>query len=321
MRVALVVVLSMGVLATTASPALAIGEADVSISISAPASVTANSPVTFTLKATNAGPDAARHVHVYDNLPPDVILSATSEGGTFDAEKNRVVWAEGTLPASSSVSEWVTLTPIHPGTVKDFARVTTSTSDPTTPEKASSEVTVGPEPGVKYVSVRDTGIAPSFRGVPLGDVVQWDFFGPSVHEISDAHGLGLLDSGPIAPVNYFRFSLDVSGEIRTQDLPAFPANTGKIVVPVQVSPASGSVHSSFTVTWALSAPPGGIVEDVQIKRPGESWSRWRHGESTLIEDTFRPDAGPGTYAFRSRLRDSTGDAESRFGPPVAIDVT
>jgi uncharacterized repeat protein (TIGR01451 family) len=321
MRIASLLVLSVGLVALAAPPALAQGGADVSISISAPASVTADSPLTFTLKASNAGPDAAKHVHVYDNLPPDVILSAMSEGGILDSAKDRVVWGEGTLSASTSVSESVTLTPIHPGTMIDSARVTTSSSDPTVPDKASSEVTIDPEPGVEYVAVRDTGVVPFFRDVPLGGVLQWDFFGPSVHEITDAHGLGFLDTGPIAPVNDFRFTFDVSGEIRTQDLAAFPANIGKIVIPVQVSPSAGTVDSSFTVTWATAAPPGGLVEDIQIRRPGGSWAPWHHDATTLLQDAFQPDAGPGTYAFRSRLRDPSDGAHSRFGPPIAIDVT
>jgi uncharacterized repeat protein (TIGR01451 family) len=321
MRAVPVVVLFLTVFALTAPPALAQGGADVSLSISAPASVTADAPLTFTLEATNAGPDPAKHTHIIDRLPADVMLSAMSEGGTFDPARDRVEWAEGTLMASATVNEWVTVTPIHPGTVTDTARVTTSSTDPTTPNKASSDVSVSPESGVAYIAVRDTGVVPSFRDVPLGGVVQWDFFGPSVHEITDAQGLMLLDTGPIAPVDYFRFTFDVSGEIRTKDLDTFPANTGKVVIPVQVAPATGTVSSTFTVTWALSAPAAGLVEDVQIKRPGASWAPWRHGESTLLEDAFQPDAGPGTYAFRSRVRDPSDGALSRFGPPVAIDVT
>ncbi|MDP9295476.1 MAG: DUF11 domain-containing protein [Actinomycetota bacterium] len=322
MKAARVLVLSAIVFALSgAAPALAQGGADLSLSISAPGSATADEPLTFTLRVTNAGPDAAKHTHVFDRLPPDVILTSTSVGGVFDPANDRIVWKEGTLAPSATVSEWVRVTPIHPGTVTDEARVTTSSTDPTIPNRDSSDVTVQAQPGVEYIAVRDTGVVPSFRDVPLGGVLQWDFFGPSAHEITDAAGLGFLDTGAIAPVNYSRFTFDVSGEIRTKDLDTFPANTGKIVIPVQVAPVSGTVSSAFTVTWALSAPAAGLVEDVQIKRPGVDWTPWRRGESTLLEDTFQPDAGPGTYAFRSRLRNSSTGVFSRFGPPVTIAVT
>jgi uncharacterized repeat protein (TIGR01451 family) len=322
MKAALVLMLSAAAFTLFgAVPALAQGTADLSVSISAPGSVTADQPLTFTLKVKNAGPDPAKHTHVFDPLPPDVILDAMSEGGAFDPATDRVIWREGTLAPSASLSEWATVTPIHPGTVTDEARTTTSSIDPTTPDRASSQVTVQAEPGVEYISVRDTGVVPSFRDVPLGGVLQWDFFGPSVHQITDSQGLGFLDTGAIEPLNYSRFTFDVSGEIRTKDLDTFPANTGKIVIPVQVAPASGTVSSAFTVTWALSAPPAGLVEDVQIKRPGVAWTGWRRGQSTLLADIFQPDAGPGTYAFRSRLRNSVTGAFSRFGPPVTIEVT
>ncbi len=322
MKAALVLVLSAAAFTLFgAVPALAQGTADLSVSISAPGSVTADQPLTFTLRVTNAGPDPAKHTHIFDPLPPDVILDAVSEGGAFDPVTDRVIWKEGTLAPSASLSEWATVTPIHPGTVTDEARTTTSSIDPTTPDRASSHVTVQAEPGVEYISVRDTGVVPSFRDVPLGGVLQWDFFGPSVHQITDSQGLGFLDTGAIDPLNYSRFTFDVSGEIRTKDLDTFPANTGKIVIPVQVAPASGTVSSAFTVTWALSPPPAGLVEDVQIKRPGVAWTAWRRGQSTLLADTFQPDAGPGTYAFRSRLRNSSTGDFSRFGPPVTIAVT
>jgi uncharacterized repeat protein (TIGR01451 family) len=321
-KAALVLVLSAIVFALLgAAPALALGAADLSLSISAPGSVTADEPLTFTLNVTNAGPDPAKHTHIFDRLPADVMLNAVSEGGIFDPAKDRYVWKEGTLAPSTSLREWVSVTPIHPGTVLDKARVTTSSTDPTSPDTASSGVAVQAEPGVEYIAVRDTGIVPSFRDVPLGGVLQWDFFGPSVHEITDSQELGFLDTGAIAPVDYSRFTFDVSGEIRTKDLDAFPTNTGKVVIPVQVAPASGTVDSAFTVRWALSAPPTGLVEDLQIKRPGASWTSWHRGQSTLLEDTFQPDAGPGTYAFRSRLRNSSTGAFSRFGPPVTIAVT
>jgi uncharacterized repeat protein (TIGR01451 family) len=299
------------------------GNADLQISLSASTpSLIANGSVTFTIGVTNVGPDPAEQVHVFDRVPADVIVEALSEGGTYQPTKNRVAWQEGTMAAQSSLSEWVTLTAIHPANpLIDEARARTSSADPSTPNTATADTRVDPEPGVEYVSVRDTGLTPPFHDVPLGGTVQWDNFGPSQHEITDAHGLGLFDTGLMTAVSYARYTFDVSGEIRTQDLPAFPLNAGKLVVPVEVSPTSGSIGTTYTVRWALSAPPSGLVEDVQIKRPGGVWTRWHSDQTTMLEAGFVPDAGAGTYAFRSRLRDPATDAHSRFGPPISIDVS
>jgi hypothetical protein len=100
----------------------------------------------------------------------------------------------------------------------------------------------------------------------------------------------------------------------------YPDNAGKLVVPVQVSPTSGTQTDTYTITWATAPLPAGFVEDVQIKRPTDTkWQQWRHGTS-LLSDSFVPDAGLGNYAFRDRIRRSSNRNHSRFGPPVTIDV-
>jgi hypothetical protein len=169
--------------------------------------------------------------------------------------------------------------------------------------------------------VSDSGSTPFYRGLALGETVQWDFLGPSDHEITDSHGLGYLDTGLHSPVSYASFTFKLSAELRTKDLDAFPLNLGKITVPPRVTPSTGTTTDSFLVVWALQQPPTNIVEDVQIKRPGGSWVHWRHRQSTRLQDQFVPDAGPGTYAFRSRIRNVSNHAVSRFGPPVTIAVS
>jgi hypothetical protein len=232
-----------------------------------------------------------------------------------------VTWGVGTVNAGDSVSGQIVITPIHPypGGITTTATATTATTDPTTPDTASDTTVVASEPGVQYVAVRDSGLTPTFRKIPLGGTLQWDFFGPSVHEITDAHGLGLIDSGPVSPIAYYRYTFHLSAEIRTMDV-GFPNNNGKIVIPPVVQPSSGTPLTQFSVTWADQPLPSGIVEDVQVRRPNGSWVSFAHG-TTLLGTTFTPDEGVGTYSFRDRIRsDVTGD-HSRFGPPVPITVT
>jgi hypothetical protein len=194
------------------------------------------------------------------------------------------------------------------------------------PNTAQDTTTVDPEAGVHYVSVRgDSGFAPRFHNVALGETVQWDVYGsPSdaPHEITDSHSLHVFDSGPLSPVSYFQYTFTFSAEVRTMDDPlSYPDNLGKLIIPVQVSPALGTQTDTFAVTWAIAPIPTGYVEDVQIKRPGDTrWGKWRHG-TTLEGDAYVPDAGPGTYAFRDRIRRSSTRAHSRFGPPVEVTVS
>ena len=37
-----------------------------------------------------------------------------------------------------------------------------------------------------------------------------------------------------------------------------------------VNPASGATATSFTFTWASAPPPSGLIEDIQVKRPGSA---------------------------------------------------
>jgi uncharacterized repeat protein (TIGR01451 family) len=307
----------------------AAGTADLSVSLTASASqVVATSPLTYTITVTNKGPGVAEHARVIDTLPPDVMILSVSGKGTFDATTGTASWYLGPMVRDRTVIRSITIRPIHPETITDTADASTTSFDPATPNAVQAMTTVDPELGVHYVSVRgDTGFTPSFHSVALGETVQWDIYGAATdppHDITDSHGLGLFDSGPLTPVNYFRYTFTLSGEVRTMDDPInYPDNAGKLVVPVQVSPTSGTQSDTYTITWATAPLPAGFVEDVQIKRHAEltdsRWQQWRHGTS-LLSDGFVPDAGPGTYAFRDRIRRSSNRNHSRFGPPVTIDV-
>lgn len=307
----------------------AAGTADLSVTVTPSASPTvATAPLTYTISVTNKGPDVAEHTRITDTLPPDVMILDIRGKGVYDATTNTVSWYAGPVDLGRTVGRSVTIRPIYPATLTDSADASTTSLDPVTPNTVQTMTTVDPEPGVHYVRVNgDTGFTPSFHSVALGETVQWDIYGAATdppHDVTDSHGLALFDSGPLTPVNYFRYTFTLSGEVRTMDDPVnYPDNAGKLVVPVQVSPTSGTQTDTYTITWATAPLPVGFVEDVQIKRHAEltdsKWQQWRHGTS-LQSDSFLPDAGPGTYAFRDRIRRSSNRNHSRFGPPVMIDV-
>jgi uncharacterized repeat protein (TIGR01451 family) len=284
--------------------------------------VVADSTLTYTLTVRNVGGSTADGTTLVDTLPPEVIFHSASDGGTYDGAANTVTWSLGSVGSGATVVETLAIQPIHPEfPMTNSASLTTTSTDPGSPNTVTTDTEVDPQPGTHYVSVSDSGSTPFYRGLSLGDTVQWDFLGPSDHEIMDSHGLGYLDTGMHGPLSYWRFTFDLSAELRTTDLDAFPSNLGKITVPPQVAPSTGTTTDSFLVVWALQQPPPNIVEDVQIKRPGGTWVHWRHRQGLLTQDQFVPDAGPGTYAFRSRIRNVSNHAVSRFGPPVTIAVT
>ena len=326
-KVALVVTF-LTVVLPEATARAATGTADISVSVSASAEPTvATADLTYTITVTNNGPDPASSTNIYDALPAEVMLISVSGAPQYDPSLNRVIWHTRSLDAGSVRVRTVVIRPIHPSQLTNSVDVTTDSSDPTTPNTATTLSNVVAEPGVEYVSVRDTGIKPTFRSVPLGDTLQWDFYGPGLHQITDSHGLGLFDSGALEPVDYYRYTFDLSAEIRTMDVgwadqPPDLKYTGKIVVPVEVSPASGDGTTQFTVTWALSPLPADFVEDVQIRRPGSTtWEMFHHGTTALDDPSFVADAGPGTYSFRDRIRNTANGTHSRIGPPVSIEVT
>jgi plastocyanin len=110
--------------------------------------------------------------------------------------------------------------------------------------------------------------------------------------------VGLFAAGPRSIVAFFSHTFAAAGVYGYRD-PAHPALTGKVSVPVVVMPSA----SASTVKWASAAPATGDVHDVQIRRPGSTaYGAWRTGTRSTSA-TFTPDAGPGTYAFRARLRD------------------
>jgi plastocyanin len=156
----------------------------------------------------------------------------------------------------------------------------------------------------RYVLSRDTGFVNQSLGAPQGATVKWTFYGPNVHRVADSSGMGLFDSGPKPIVSFFSHTFAAAGVYNYRD-PGSTALTGKVSVPVVVTPTA----TAFTVKWASAVPATGDVHDVQIRRPGSTaYSAWRTG-TTSTSATFTPDAGPGTYAFRARLRDAaTGKA-------------
>jgi hypothetical protein len=176
-----------------------------------------------------------------------------------------------------------------------------------------------PSPVGAYVSVSDFEFS-----VPVGDPAQgksfqWLFNGPSLHTVTEDHGMRLFYSGVRVLGASYSFAFRAAGSYSYRCL-IHPNMTGLARIPLLVAPESGDVTTRFTVQWASQPPPIGFAYDVSIQRPrsGE-WETWKDGV-TSTGATFIPDAGRGTYRFHSRIRNVLNGAASWYSTDVAIEV-
>jgi hypothetical protein len=136
------------------------------------------------------------------------------------------------------------------------------------------------------------------------------------HSITDRSGLALFDSGLHGAGFEFRHTFVGAGTYAATDTAT--GATGAISVPVTAEPPAGSQETRFVVQTSTEPAPTDYVYETQIQRPGEDgWSVWRTGAA----NSFVPDAGAGTYAFRGRLRRKTNGAACGWSPLATIDVT
>lgn len=278
-----------------------VGSADLSITnTDSPDPVTADSPVTYTLHVANGGASGATNVVVTDTLPANVIFgSAVASQGSCSGSAT-VTCNLGGIVNGGSANVTISITPIAPGTITNAAAVSATETDPNPANNSASQpTTVKSQSKTKYVTVTNSGFAPSSLAVAQGTTVQWNFFGPSSTSVSDSTGMGLFSSGPKAPVSFFRFAYIGAGQYGVAD---GLSHTGQITVAPKVKPGSGTVSTPFTVTWSSATAPAGFVFDVQVLRPGTStWVNWLTGQ-TSKSGVFTPDAGVGTYQFRALMR-------------------
>ena len=170
-----------------------------------------------------------------------------------------------------------------------------------------------------HVDVVDFRFDPSTVEIGRGDVVVFDFVGPSHHTATDSSGLALYDSGSVAaggPSTSFEF--EAAGVYPFACTPHVEMG-GRVSVPVRVAPQSGGVRKTFTVTWASAEATGAHVYDVQVRRPGATWTRWRTGVTARTR-SFTSDGGAGRYRFRARMRDVELAEASRWSEAVEIRV-
>jgi len=131
--------------------------------------------------------------------------------------------------------------------------------------------------------------------------------------VRDSSGLRLFNSGLLPPGASYGYGYKVAGTYVVTEAPG--GARGSVRVPLSISSAGGV----FTLGWGT--PDAGSVVDVQVARPGSAgFTDWLTGATTK-RGTFSADAGPGTYWFRARLRNSVSGASSDWSPVAAAMVS
>jgi uncharacterized repeat protein (TIGR01451 family) len=138
----------------TASLATQFGIADLAVGISdTPDPVVAGQPVTYTIFATNLGPDTASSATLTftadNNNNNSVVTGASVSQGTLSVSGGVVSCALGNLPVNSHVTLTVTAVPTESGTFDNTADASAAESDPNSGNSSATETTtVTNGPGV-----------------------------------------------------------------------------------------------------------------------------------------------------------------------------
>jgi len=168
------------------------------------------------------------------------------------------------------------------------------------------------------ISIVDFAFSPSGVKAAMGSTVTWTNNGTVNHTSTQDSPLALWTTGPIAPSASASTTLTAAGTY-TYHCAIHTFMTGKVKVPVAVSPTTGTIATTFTITIATVTAPSGFVYDVQMKTGSGSFVKFKRGLTTTTT-TFHP-ALSGSYAFRSHLRNATTGATSAYSPAKTITVT
>lgn len=195
---------------------------DLSITKTGPATAASGADVAFTVTVTNAGPDDASFVDMFDTLPTNAtFVSVTQQSGPPatinppDPEQINANWSTFPADASAVFTVVVSTAADFTGTVINAARVTCDCSElDETDNEAAASTEVAPEADLSIVKTGPAGGAP---GAAIGYTLTAGNDGPN-----DASNVSLADILP-AGVTFVSMTQD-SGPAATLTTPAVGAS-------------------------------------------------------------------------------------------------
>jgi hypothetical protein len=290
--------------------------ADLALHHTAPATVPAASPVTFTTTIENRTRFSAPSRTLTVTLPSGVMYGAiTPSQGTCTRAGTKVTCALGTVAAGATVTVKAVVTPVQAGALSSTATV--SPGDGTPDNSATAWVQAVAVSGTVYVKSTDGGFSPAAPAGTPGTVVQFNFFGPGQHSARDASGMGLFDSGLKTPVAFHAFRYEAAGTWPVTD--AGSAATASVGIRPTASASSVPRNTAVTVRLARVAPPPGYVLDLRVLRPGTTTPVAVATGTSSATVSYTPTTA-GTYRFEARTRRTAGGA-SGWSPVLEVAAT
>jgi len=170
------------------------------------------------------------------------------------------------------------------------------------------------------VSVVSFAFNPDPLTIQQGTTVTWtnNATGLTNHSSTQDSPLALWNSMPMAPGDFFSFTLKAAGTYPYHCSVHPSLMMGTVKVPLIVDATTGDVDTIFTFTLT-SATEAGFVYDVQKKVGTGAWKDWKL-EVAGPTVTFNPNK-TGTFRFRSRLHESATDDTSDYSPKKKIVVS
>ncbi len=101
----------------TSTPALPPQDPAVAFTMTAPATASSGTNITYAMTYTNAGPAAASNAKITDVLPAGLTFVSASNGGSYNAANRTVTWNLGTINVGYTGNVSLTTTVSGPGSV------------------------------------------------------------------------------------------------------------------------------------------------------------------------------------------------------------
>jgi uncharacterized repeat protein (TIGR01451 family) len=123
--------------------------ADLSVNVSGPSTMSEGASATYTITVTNTGPSDASAVSLTDTLGSLLNFnSATTSQGTFSQSAGVVTFSLGTVAANGTVTATVTAQALEDGSTSNVAAVSSTTSDPNPANNSASVTSSITEPAI-----------------------------------------------------------------------------------------------------------------------------------------------------------------------------
>ncbi len=225
-------------------------QADLEVTKTGPASVSAGDTITYTVEVVNLGISDAASVVITDTLPGTGTFVSASDSGVESA--GVVTWPTiGTLAASDTVTYTVTFVAPASGSITNVAAVTAATADPNGTNNTSSAVTSITEQA--DLEVTKTGPA----SVNAGDTITYTVEVVNLG-LSEATSVVVTDTLPSTGtfVSASDSGVESAGVVTWPTIGTLAASDTVTYTVTFVAPATGSITNVSAVMSATTDPDG-----------------------------------------------------------------